>query len=606
MLEVACNGCGRKYRAPEQFAGKKMRCKQCGDTMVVPETAEVPVDAPVEHVEVPRQAESAKDLEETAVLDAEAREELERTRPKARKQLGKKRPDIGSKRISERAGARKGIGARAPRRSSLARGRQRVEGDGGAQGGSKQRLIVVVAASAILVLAVLVVAYVKFFSKGDESPEPMGTASVTSTESSKTPTAEPESEGSLPEGRLDRLTLIPGDVDMLASLNPKRFKALAEILPSPEAPGAAEESEKDFVEDLLDKTERVLIGFRIPEETGELLAPEPSPEVLAAVKPVLVAEGSFGDASKVLEALQDAGYLDETPKEYGRLRAYAMTEEGTKKGLASATEKLPMGIPGAPPGLPAGDGGGLSETGEPEGVGLLFAFVTQRQIVVAPEQVFPEIADLAEGKGESASTSSRLLALAEDFAYNPALRLGVVMTAQLEEHLGDARDFFEQMNIPFPEIESASFLVDSPEGEGGLNLNLKLNCPSEEEAKKGQQAVLTLRTTLGMSLLQTEEQREYLKKLIPVAEGKRVEVSFALSAEELEQLLEAALAPPGAPPDGGELELPGLEIEGGEPEDEGMEAQDDELEKELEALEEKLREELGENDKAESEGGKSP
>ena len=49
MLEVICNGCGAKYKAPEKFAGRKMSCKACSEVMLIgEETAAEVSSSPVE------------------------------------------------------------------------------------------------------------------------------------------------------------------------------------------------------------------------------------------------------------------------------------------------------------------------------------------------------------------------------------------------------------------------------------------------------------------------------------------------------------------------------------------------------------------------------
>jgi hypothetical protein len=35
-IEVTCEGCGKRYKAPESAAGKKLRCKSCGAAIAVP------------------------------------------------------------------------------------------------------------------------------------------------------------------------------------------------------------------------------------------------------------------------------------------------------------------------------------------------------------------------------------------------------------------------------------------------------------------------------------------------------------------------------------------------------------------------------------------
>ena len=57
MLEVTCNGCGAKYKAPEKFSGRKMSCKACSEVMLigeetVPGVSSSPVEEEVSHAPV--------------------------------------------------------------------------------------------------------------------------------------------------------------------------------------------------------------------------------------------------------------------------------------------------------------------------------------------------------------------------------------------------------------------------------------------------------------------------------------------------------------------------------------------------------------------------
>ena len=57
MLEVTCNGCGAKYKAPEKFSGRKMSCKACSEVMLigeetVSEVSSSPVEEEVSHAPV--------------------------------------------------------------------------------------------------------------------------------------------------------------------------------------------------------------------------------------------------------------------------------------------------------------------------------------------------------------------------------------------------------------------------------------------------------------------------------------------------------------------------------------------------------------------------
>ena len=58
MLKVTCKGCGANYKAPDDFAGRKMRCKACSEVMLIGEES-APPPASVE-AEVP-QASSASE-----------------------------------------------------------------------------------------------------------------------------------------------------------------------------------------------------------------------------------------------------------------------------------------------------------------------------------------------------------------------------------------------------------------------------------------------------------------------------------------------------------------------------------------------------------------
>ena len=54
MLEVTCNGCGAKYKAPEKFAGRKMSCKACSAVMLIGEEAAPEVSSSPVEEEVPQ------------------------------------------------------------------------------------------------------------------------------------------------------------------------------------------------------------------------------------------------------------------------------------------------------------------------------------------------------------------------------------------------------------------------------------------------------------------------------------------------------------------------------------------------------------------------
>ena len=44
-IKFACENCGKAYKVPEKFAGKKVKCKQCGDPVRVPAESNASVDS---------------------------------------------------------------------------------------------------------------------------------------------------------------------------------------------------------------------------------------------------------------------------------------------------------------------------------------------------------------------------------------------------------------------------------------------------------------------------------------------------------------------------------------------------------------------------------
>lgn len=62
MIEIACPSCKKRYRLDEKLAGKKGKCKECGQMMMIPHVAAEPVidgEAMVEAVEVVDDSASA-------------------------------------------------------------------------------------------------------------------------------------------------------------------------------------------------------------------------------------------------------------------------------------------------------------------------------------------------------------------------------------------------------------------------------------------------------------------------------------------------------------------------------------------------------------------
>lgn len=48
MISFSCAGCGRSFSVPQEFAGRRAKCKTCGGTVVVPAAAQAPMPPPID------------------------------------------------------------------------------------------------------------------------------------------------------------------------------------------------------------------------------------------------------------------------------------------------------------------------------------------------------------------------------------------------------------------------------------------------------------------------------------------------------------------------------------------------------------------------------
>ena len=65
MLKVTCKGCGANYKAPDDFAGRKIRCKACSEGMLGGEaeapSAPSPAEAEAPPAPPPAEAEASQE-----------------------------------------------------------------------------------------------------------------------------------------------------------------------------------------------------------------------------------------------------------------------------------------------------------------------------------------------------------------------------------------------------------------------------------------------------------------------------------------------------------------------------------------------------------------
>ena len=53
-IEIKCDSCGKRYRAPDKAAGRRVTCKSCGKTIPVPAAQEDDVLAAIESGQLQR------------------------------------------------------------------------------------------------------------------------------------------------------------------------------------------------------------------------------------------------------------------------------------------------------------------------------------------------------------------------------------------------------------------------------------------------------------------------------------------------------------------------------------------------------------------------
>ncbi|MBN2491031.1 MAG: hypothetical protein JXQ29_09290, partial [Planctomycetes bacterium] len=158
-LSVSCPSCAKRYSVPEEYAGKKFKCKDCGATVAVPAARKPPAPEPVAEEEAP-----------------EERRQAPRPQPPARRTA---RP------ARHRPGARREAAAvedHAPAGRRDARGGHRVAGTAAARGGSRRGAalergapgrpnqgLLILSGIGCLVLLVVLFVYFAFLMK-DEKP----------------------------------------------------------------------------------------------------------------------------------------------------------------------------------------------------------------------------------------------------------------------------------------------------------------------------------------------------------------------------------------------------------------------------------------------------
>ena len=567
MLEVICNGCGAKYKAPEKFAGRKMSCKACSEVMLIGEEAAPEV--------------SSSPVEEEASQPPAVSEE----KAPSRKKPSFKKGGISARKGDKKASFKKGGFSSSKVSEASGRGSESQ-----AAGSKKSPAVLVV----VLLLVVGGLAAVDFFvtnmviggkapasnqevavvdgspeeapAEEPESPaepgpeaaepeaaEPEAPAGVEEPEEPEEPAEEPAEEApalaKISATSAPAAILVPADAKFIIGVNiprllgaiegltgeklPRTPEALAEMSPgsATEPPSEAElEAVKKAMAAGLDpftSIRRILIAGEIPEDS-----PIPGIEDFGAAGAaaaesdgLVLVEGQFSDPAAIVSALVEVGVLSPSAPE-------------VKAGLNVYS---------------AGEGG-------PSG---RFTFLSTGQMLFATDAWFDKVIARRKGEGQGVLTNAVFNSMSEGLARKEAFWLvadvpeeaGAVLQQGLAVPPGGIPGPDDEPEEPTPAIKINALMLALDSGGTDFSLELIGATPSPEDAENTK---TTIGTQLGgISLLAMQmlgpKALGLMGKLTPKSDGNNVIISVKLNEQEIaavKEMAEKALAGFGGPPEG--------------------------------------------------------
>ncbi|HBO51418.1 MAG TPA: hypothetical protein DD471_05485 [Planctomycetes bacterium] len=598
MLEVTCNGCGAKYKAPEKFAGRKMSCKACSEVMLIGEEAAPEV--------------SSSPVEEEVSQAPVASEE---------KVPSKKKPSFKKGGISARKGDKKSSFKKGGLSSSkVSRDSDRGSADQAAGSKKSPALLVV-----ILLLLVGGLAAVDFFVTNmviggkapagnekvaavDDSPEkepaeepadePEAPAEPEETEpeAGKPEVAEPapeKPEGLPAEPEAPALAaisatsspvalLVPADAQVILGLNiprliaayegltgeklPRTPEALASMNPGDETSEADLEAVKKAIAagvDPFNSIRSILIAAELPENS-----PIPGLEDFGAAGAaaaesdgLVLVEGQFSDPAAIVSALVELGVLSPSaPEVKAGLNVYSVAEGQSIKGR--------------------------------------FTFLSTGQMMFATSAWLDKVIARRKGEGQGILTNAVFNSMSKGLARKEALWLvadvpeeaGAALQQGLAVPPGGIPGPDDGSEAPTPAIKIDSLMLALDSGGTDFSLELIGVTPSPEHAENTK---TTIGTQLGgISLLAMQmlgpKALGLMGKLTPKSDGNNVIISLKLNEKELAAVKEMATkalagfagpdseAPEGFDPSDFIKEPPGQGKAAVDPGDEGEEPEKEE------------------------------
>jgi hypothetical protein len=559
MLEVICNGCGAKYKAPEKFAGRKMSCKACSEVMLIGEEAAPEVSSsPVE-------------------------EEVSQAPVASKKKPSFKKGGISARKGDKKASFKKGGFSSSKASEDSGRGSEDQ-----AAGSKKSPAMLVV----ILLLVVGGLAAVDFFvtnmviggkapasnqevavvdgspeedpAEEPESPaepgpeaaepeaaEPEAPAGVEEPEEPAEPAEEPAEEApalaKISATSPPAATLVPADAKFILGVNiprllgaiegltgeklPRTPEALAAMSPGAEAPSEAElEAVKKAMAAGLDpftSIRSILIAGEIPEDS-----PIPGIEDFGAAGAaaaesdgLVLVEGQFSDPAAIVSALVEVGVLSPSAPE-------------VKAGLNVYS---------------AGEGG-------PSG---RFTFLSTGQMLFATDAWFDKVIARRKGEGQGILTNAVFNTMSKKLARKEALWLvadvpeeaGAALQQGLAVPPGGIPGPDDASEAPTPAIKIDVLMLALDSGGTDFSLELVGATPSPADAENTK---TTIGTQLGgISLLAMQmlgpKALGLMGKLTPKSDGNNVIISVKLNEQEIaavKEMATKALAGFAGPPEG--------------------------------------------------------
>ncbi len=559
MLEVICNGCGAKYKAPEKFAGRKMSCKACSEVMLIGEAAAPEVSSsPVE-------------------------EEVSQAPVASKKKPSFKKGGISARKGDKKASFKKGGFSSSKASEDSGRGSEDQ-----AAGSKKSPAMLVV----ILLLVVGGLVAVDFFvtnmviggkapasnqevavvdGSPEEAPaeepeapaepgpeaaepeavEPEAPAGVEEPEEPAEPAEEPAEEApalaKISATSPPAATLVPADAKFILGVNiprllgaiegltgeklPRTPEALAALNPGAEAPSEAElEAVKKAMAAGLDpftSIRSILIAGEIPEDS-----PIPGIEDFGAAGAaaaesdgLVLVEGQFSDPAAIVSALVEAGALSPSAPE-------------VKAGLNVYS---------------AGEGG-------PSG---RFTFLSTGQMLFATDAWFDKVIARRKGEGQGILTNAVFNTMSKKLARKEALWLvadvpeeaGAALQQGLAVPPGGIPGPDDASEAPTPAIKIDVLMLALDSGGTDFSLELVGATPSPADAENTK---TTIGTQLGgISLLAMQmlgpKALGLMGKLTPKSDGNNVIISVKLNEQEIaavKEMATKALAGFAGPPEG--------------------------------------------------------